>query len=410
MNESEQQKFIGSPGEETQKIFQPFAPIACPQRSSIIWREVQERMFSLYRSLLTEYEEKGLEVENIDKNIPRVLPDSENELYGHVAYILKIVDKVLESIGTDDQINTIFFIDKSGRIVAHLFKAMWSDLRKIGLINNSVKCPKIRFINDGCDYRGQKNKTARAEAADYIKRVADTEGILVVDEVIASGTTIKSVLRVFEQASVKTLGGLSAYPFTPLWYSADKGQKGVRGVSINNITYDAFERLSSEDFLFLRKIINLLMEFGVFEEVVTLLIKINPGRVEDVSSLLSQKSLSFSIEDIRRMAKIIGEIKFEIMDAAPSRAEKLVYAVEQLFLYFKYHAGYLAQPLKLAKERRTGYLYRRVLREMIKESTKHFYLAKEKEEQESSDDEPEMMIQTGGKFGRLINIIKNIFR
>lgn len=416
MSESGQQKFIGVPDEESQAIFQRFFPIDCPRKSSAIWKEVQEKMFSLYRSLLTEYEEKGLEVENIEENIPRVLPNSEHDLYGHVAYILKIVDKVLESVGADDQIDTIFFIDKSGRIVAYLFKAMWNDLRKMGLIDNSIQCPRIRFVNDGCDSGGQKNKTARAEAADYIKQAANKGGILVVDEIISSGTTIKSVLRVFEHANVKTFGGLSAYPFTPLWYFANKGQKGVREVSINSITYEVLDKLPLEDFQFLRKIVYLLIESGVFTEVMTLLIQIHPDRVEKVNNMLCQKSISLSAEEIRRMAKIISEIKFELMDAALSRAERLSYAVEQLFLYFKYHAGYLVQPLKLAKERRTGYLYRRVLREMVKQSTKHFYQTQEKEDQVSPDNdgftedsEREMMIQTGGKLARLLKRIQNIF-
>jgi|GEM_PF-5550556 len=417
MSESRQQRFLTAPGEIIHDISQQFLPIGCPEKSSNIWEEVHKKTLELYRSLLQDFEERGLEVENIEKNIPGIDSYSKRDLYEHVAYILKIVDKVLESIGAEDQINTIFFIDKSGRIVAHLFKAMWNDLRKNGLIEKSITCPRIKFLNDGNDYSGQCNATARGEAAGYIKRVADKKGILVVDEVITSGRTVDSVLRVFQQAEVNTLGAMSAYPFTPLWYSAKEGQKGVQGVSISNATFEAFDKLPPEDFLFLRKIIYFLIESGVFSEVMTLLIQVHPDRVEQINNLLSQKSVSLSAEEIRRVAKIISNVKFQIMDMAPvGRMESIAYAVNQFFLYFKYHAGFLVQPLKLAKERRTGYLYRRVLREMIRESTKYFYLAKEKESQDSQsneasalDGERDMMIWTGGKLKKLLRRIERIF-
>ena len=271
MIETGSQRFLKSSSAEIETLTQPFFPIGCPGKDDTAWIEVQTKTLEVYETLLSDLKEKGLEVGDIKDALPknyRKVDYFVADYHAHVSQVLQVINKVLLSVGTEEQINTIVFLDKSGRIVAHLFKSMWNDLVNMGLINRSDKCPKIRFLNDGYDNWQKRKRISSMHVIDYIKRIAGRSSVLIVDEVISSGTTIRSALDNFEIAGVNILGGMSAYHFTPQWYGENDGVKGVDDVPIQEETYDAFEKLSEREFIFFKDIINRLRESNLFEEII----------------------------------------------------------------------------------------------------------------------------------------------
>lgn len=137
----------------------------------------------------------------------------------------------LINLCVEKQIDTIFFLDRSARPAAVLFRQVWQTLL------SEFPKPEIRFINMGPSNQDlQEGKWSWARrwrrmhkklAARYIN--LNTKGnILVADEYISSGATInraKSLIkRMYPQANILATG---LFLHNPSWYIYTNGLIGL---------------------------------------------------------------------------------------------------------------------------------------------------------------------------------------
>lgn len=122
--------------------------------------------------------------------------------------------------------NTIFFLDKSARPVAYLFKKLF----KHYCPNQEI--PQIRYINIGKSGGTSTsfNSDPQIIADTYGKYINREGSILVVDEVSKTGKTLDTakdfLSRAFPDASVS---GMTAYTMDPEWYR-DQSKEELLGV------------------------------------------------------------------------------------------------------------------------------------------------------------------------------------
>ena len=139
---------------------------------------------------------------------------------------INVINYVLNQRG--DPFETIVFLDKSARLAAHLFRVTWSLLQQRKLISEEFARPNIRFFNVG---KGSLEK-AKSDASQSLLasklRTADYEKkrVLVVDEVVASGSSSRLAMNVLRNIFGARVETLEAYSREPGWYGCN-WMKGV---------------------------------------------------------------------------------------------------------------------------------------------------------------------------------------
>lgn len=113
-------------------------------------------------------------VRNIKKNKPLGIEEEE--------YVeLKKGISQLIGLTLNNDVSTVFFLDKSARPISWLFSGVWRTLQKEGRLDQ--KCPEVRFINVGWSNRFP------TIGKDKIKIPKDGN-IMLVDETMVTGNTL----------------------------------------------------------------------------------------------------------------------------------------------------------------------------------------------------------------------------
>lgn len=136
----------------------------------------------------------------------------------------------------DRKPDTIFFLDKSARPAAHLFRETWKKLLP------DKKLPNMRFINIGRD-QNQENEDQSMEQLREKFIGIEEDTILVADEHMKTAQTINRAVttigKLFPEA--KSVSGVGMYGRQPPWY----GDPAAIGVVENESEPSA----SADDYL-----------------------------------------------------------------------------------------------------------------------------------------------------------------
>lgn len=143
--------------------------------------------------------------------------------------------------------DTIFFLDKSARPVAHLVRKLFNHFYP----NKPI--PKIRFVDIGTEKAGQPVRQDIAMVGEedairktYGKNIDQNSSILVVDEYSNTGKSLSraadAITRAFPNARVAKQ---VAYSETPKWYK-NPDYLGIREISTDDIKGKAIYQVNSE--------------------------------------------------------------------------------------------------------------------------------------------------------------------
>lgn len=112
----------------------------------------------------------------------------------------------------DQKPDTIFFLDKSARPAAYLFRETWKNLLP------DTKLPNIRFINIGRDQNQESDEQSMEQLRQKFTGIEE-DTILVADEYVKTGQTINRAVdtigKIFPEA--KSVSGLGMYGRQPPW-------------------------------------------------------------------------------------------------------------------------------------------------------------------------------------------------
>lgn len=137
---------------------------------------------------------------------------------------LYIRTKELVAKVVDDNIDTLVFLDKSARPISWLFRELWKYEQP------GVKTPNIKFVNIGHghglhhDVKTQHIQSIYEEEKRRIQQIfrhiSDDKQILIVDEIVANGTSLAATKQLFEQAfpeaDIETKGIFSIMEITQM--------------------------------------------------------------------------------------------------------------------------------------------------------------------------------------------------
>lgn len=128
------------------------------------------------------------------------------------------------------QPDMLFFLDKSARPSAHIFRHVWG--RRLAHIPR----PRIRHMNMPKELAfGKVSSDAIKVIRKTYKGVRKGTKIMVVDEMKATGTTIQSASEMLEQAfpQAVVLPPVTHLPYVPDWYRS-KHKLGVEEIDYEN--------------------------------------------------------------------------------------------------------------------------------------------------------------------------------
>lgn len=130
-------------------------------------------------------------------------------------------------------INTLVYLDKSGRLAAYLLDVVWRTVQKTGYVFPITR-PKIRFINIGSG-GGDKYKDRHSRhllAQRYHPADLNDQNVMIVDEYCASGDSVRNAAEALLSAGYhpNQMVGISQFArFLPGWYTRNR-VKGVADV------------------------------------------------------------------------------------------------------------------------------------------------------------------------------------
>ncbi len=163
--------------------------------------------------------------------------------------VINLINFLIEKKEKGEEVDTLVFLDRSARNAAYIFYTTWEELSKFLGEENSVTLlpikPKIRFINVG---QGENDKhrdsKASGELGNIYNRYDFLGRVLIVDEMMASGTSVRMTGEAFIAAGYEpeSLEGIANYATLPNWYYQDK----IKGVMDVGSIYDRTRRLASK--------------------------------------------------------------------------------------------------------------------------------------------------------------------
>jgi len=155
-------------------------------------------------------------------------PESiENLMSGTV----NLINTIIENNRQGKPIDTMLFLDKSARNGAYVLRLLWQELQNRGEIPEGVVFPKTRFMNIGRFDDGKHHNIAPLELLKVKYKKNDFEGgrVVVVDEYVATGGSLRRALKTIEDTFGTVPVGLAQFEKLPSWYGS-KGM-GLLGVT-----------------------------------------------------------------------------------------------------------------------------------------------------------------------------------
>jgi len=203
-------------------------PLTIPFRDDPVWKSLEEDI--------------SLD-ELLSNNLKRHFAAS--ELFIVISGTLRLINLILTSVGTADEVTTVVGLDKSERNGVVCFVYLWDALKEKGVIPPQLQRPLIRFLNIGYD---SPTKQTDSFAIQLLKeKVAlhypHQRGVLIVDDLIDSGATATTAVSVIRQillgntvhsASPPSISTVSHFDASPSWSIPSRptsGQNnGLKGI------------------------------------------------------------------------------------------------------------------------------------------------------------------------------------
>jgi len=323
-------------GSEVRQTVLPHINI--PNGSDNIWWDVVSKVKTNLESYLPE-ERKPSYSELVNTTT------KDYEIKNIIAGGLNLINYVIQEKQLGNEINTLVFLDKSARNGSLVFKTLWRELSKIQPeILGDHKMPKIRHLNVGhetttADMMRESTKALILEtihADDYRSR------FLLVDDIVASGNTMRKAQNVVGTIIGSEALGFSMFSETPTWYQHGEATKGVR--EGNSDPYDQIATaLSPTEAV---NLLNILKSIGSSKFL----------EIYDNLKIVKGVIGSADLDTITRLKQRID------MDSGEYLADFLVSA-----------GGFFALPLQNENSRKLSVLYRNLLRDSAKVYVKEKY-------------------------------------
>ena len=135
-----------------------------------------------------------------------------------------------------DKVSSVFFLDKSARPVAWMYRQVWKGLVGKGLIPKDEPMPALRFINIGRDQEDNvfdPDSTAMIEAKKKYK-ISPSGTIMIVDEFKEHGTTLARAEKIVSQLFPKRdIATHVAFRNVPPWQNSGE-LIGIEEKELNN--------------------------------------------------------------------------------------------------------------------------------------------------------------------------------
>lgn len=217
-------------------------PLFIENNDEFTWLKIDEKMAHFVTAQNKKYShEESVEFE---ENIENLISGTLNT----INYILLCENRT--------PIKTIVFLDKSARLAAHIFRVLWSTLKKQNKIPMRSSMPNIRYVNIGRDEDDKHDSKRALKLASEIFSTHDIkgEGVLVIDEVVDTGGSLKKALDILNNVYGANAHGMASFIKLPKWYT-EKKIKGVVDVNINPDFYRSFDYLDDSVFEFIKSIV-----------------------------------------------------------------------------------------------------------------------------------------------------------
>lgn len=301
---------------------------------------------------------------------------------------LRLIDKVVVQAENGEPYDTIFFLDKSARPGAYLYKEMVNVLRDKGYISEDLKLPEIKFMDVGKvrEERKIKSDVTAGYMREKVKPEVLGHRVLIVDEFKDRGTTLSNAVDEFKDMYEDLIPDLyvdKVYQFNEsgvatFWYRDSRSKSLVQDADIteNLGGIDKAIKTGDESYLtnFKRgvydrggtkigtEVVDLQTSLEELELLRSLASKVSRG----VYIKLFDKSLDgCSLSDLEKIISEssplvdVPEVKDELKAVLNSKI-KVVFG--SLYDYFEYAGGRLAAPYQ--GDRESGLKLREMLKEL----------------------------------------------
>lgn len=284
-------------------------------------------------------------------------PDSVENLMGGCVNLVNIL---IARHKDEEPVNTLLFLDKSARNGAYIFRLVWHELEQRGELPDGINMPNIRFMDVGQNNDRKYHFPGPKEIlkAKYKKNDFENQRVLVVDEYIYSGDSLRSGLKVIEDIYGVKPAGLSLFSRLPLWYGKDNGILGVTDLETKDESYqrveDTLDRLSPD------KIIGLYEATTKTEKSDFL------NTMSKVISLSGFSDFGFIYQTVRRDTNTKLQIN-DIKSLYKSVKGTLLLSKDSqnIWQYIDSAGGFISRRLNTKQKNENNILYRKTLKAIV---------------------------------------------
>lgn len=263
---------------------------------------------------------------------------------------INLINRVVSQAESGKPFTNIFFLDKSARPAAYLFRKTWLGLTSSGQIPKNLKIPQVNFINIGRndDLKHNLHRTNMLAKNAYSTINSNESNILLIDEYVYSGGSIRLASKTFRDLFDIEAPAMEAYSsFLPDWYS-DRPKLGITDSKYDSEFIDLMEKIPENNFLIMKKIVE---ESNSEDDAIE-------GLVQFVNSL--------GVNDHLRYI-----------------------SMKHVYQYFNSAGGFFSTPYGENKERLKD--HRKLLRDLVQKSLKHIRREREEIEIQQKDADVERL-------------------
>ncbi len=167
----------------------------------------------------------GLFFEPRVADIPDVFePNSLNDSIGSTITLINHI----QHLQNEADLDQLVFLDRSGRLGAHMMRRAWRNLQARGEIDPTVSLPKSTFVNVGRSNSREDDfdQTVRCFGS-VLSDATDAKTILVVDDYSSTGGSIKNTMDLYAKEG-RLVFGTSQLRYQAPWYAnKSPGLKGT---------------------------------------------------------------------------------------------------------------------------------------------------------------------------------------
>jgi hypoxanthine phosphoribosyltransferase len=286
---------------------------------------------------------------------------SEQSIHDLLSGTANLINYVIDQQRQGLPFDTMFFLDKSARNGAYLFRTLWTELEKRNEIPEGVQMPHLRFIDIG--HRDRKKYTSEFALTllkqKFMPEDVENKRVLIVDEYSNSKNTLKQSLKTIGSEFRTQVTGITQFRSLPFWYSNSFGESGVEDAIPNyefsrvvqmmrtidadkqSLFLDLFHKCSKTDFC----------------EVLSYMAECSKKGM-DVSSVLSEysslpHSSSITNEELRVLFELVSSNGIAKTDS------------EEVWKYITSAGGFLTRPLSRSEDQKDFNIYRNVLQKIV---------------------------------------------